>query len=901
MTDGPLKELPVALFDCATDNKPRLTRLPREQLVELLSHHDLRPEKDGPLFSPTIYAAGKTRRNENVLALTLAVGDFDDGTSPELVRDHLTRLRVWFVIYSTHSSTPEHPKFRAVVWLLEPVPADRWGSIWPALVRELFLGKVDLGTRDASRIFYLPSAPPGTTPFVYRGEGAPFDVSKLLLEPEHRRRPLTLPGEAAPITKGERHPKLMSIAGRLRNAGAGYDAILAELREVNEKRVVEKLTEGDLEHIAASARRYEPGRSRLSTADATAGPTPPLEEFDSEIGEVFATTDPNGRPVLGIAWVSEGRILRTTLPAELDRIQNEYRSATEGKSRASEQAGDDLDRKLKRLLKSLPFTRPQDALYPLSDDPTLESVEEWEARNGTLHSNLERYYSERVVTNDPDGHTLTASWTMGASARSPEIDFAPRLMLEAPFGWGKSTAAEAVQLVVPRAVYGAALTPAAVHRMMNEWHPVLLVDESAVVDNPDLLRVLRAGFKRGAKIIRATQNQDRGVVLMDPFGWVILTTQVDTREDLVSRCYVLHLSPGEPPKRVTIRDPEARVLRTVLVRLRLDILAGAAYRDIGRVAESARAKDGLEPRSRDKLTALWPFAVHYGVEDRLVAAAGRLEEDSTEQLAASDKGLVVAAIGDVLDGAGGLGKLQAQDLSFVNLHKHVERRLIEQGEGTEVPVGGGETITRLDQRRYGPRDFTGRIVRDLGFKVKTVEGRARLDLKPFIQLWPKVRSRYGGTSTLDEIGEREGRKTPPPHRINESSSPVDSLKTHPTATPPTSHLYPTVFGGGVGIQPPDLAASPGPVNHSESTTVDPNGSKPRDQLVAPERVSGALDSLRAFLSEHSSGVGGQAILDHLSSLGYSPIESNSALGRISGDGTVAQRGDLFILKREGGT
>jgi hypothetical protein len=501
----------------------------------------------------------------------------------------------------------------------------------------------------------------------------------------------------------------------------------------------------------ATAGGGAPGPAPPPTGAPATMPTPPLERFDPELGEVFDATDPSGKPDLGVAWVVDGRIVRTTLALELDRIAKTYKQATESKtSRERAEAAEEQAWEVKRLLSSLPFTRVQDALWPLPSDPTTVSVVDWERTNGPLLLALERYFRERVVANDPDSHLIMALWAMGASARSPEIDYAPRLMLEAPFGWGKSTAGEAAQLIVPRGVNGAALTPAAVYRVMNEWHPVLLVDESAIHDNPEFLRVLRVGYKRGARIIRAAQNRDSGVVTVDPFGWLIVTTQIDTKEDLVSRCYVLHLSPGTPAKRVTDRDPEATELRTLLVRLRLEILAGVAYRDIGRVAEAARSKPSLEARSRDKLTALWPFAARYGVEDRLAAAAGRLEEEATEQLAESDKGLVVTAIAALVDRAGGLERIKAKDLEMRWIHEDVERLLIEQGEATQVPVGGGETVTRLDLKRYGPRDFTARIVRELGFKVRTVAGRARLERQPFIVLWPHVRSRYTRNATLDD-------------------------------------------------------------------------------------------------------------------------------------------------------
>jgi hypothetical protein len=95
---APPSSIVVSFFDRATDNKPELRSVTWERLAELLSAHVVRAKKDGPLFSPAVYAKGATRRNENVVELTLAVGDFDDGTAPETIRDHLRKLGLAFVI-----------------------------------------------------------------------------------------------------------------------------------------------------------------------------------------------------------------------------------------------------------------------------------------------------------------------------------------------------------------------------------------------------------------------------------------------------------------------------------------------------------------------------------------------------------------------------------------------------------------------------------------------------------------------------------------------------------------------------------------------------------------------------------------------------------------------------------
>ncbi len=565
---------------------------------------------------------------------------------------------------------------------------------------------------------------------------------------------------------GSHHSQLLRMSTAAAHEGRPAGEILAQLTRFRDEHFEDARAHPDseLRSLADSA------ASKFSRTSPPRAPAPatgelavyaPLDEFDPENGEVFTTVDELGAPDLGIAWIEGGQLRRTTVAAETRRISKEFEQASKGGSRAAGEARAEHERRLKRLLESLPFSRVRDALWPLPEDPTVLSTKEWESANGSLLEALALYFERRVCASDPDSHLLMALWSVGASARSDHVDFAPRLMIEAPYGWGKSTTAESVQLVVPRSVFGAAITPAAAHRVMNEHHPVLLVDESAIQDNPELQRVLRAGFKRGARIIRAAQNQDRGVVMIDPFGWVILTTQVDTKDDLVNRCYQLMLAPGVPERRVRQRDPEATHLRTALARLRLDILLGAEYPRIGEETEAAQTQPGLEPRSRDKLSALWPFALHYAVQERLAAAAARLEEESGRQLANSDKGLVATAVGSIIANAGGLSKLQGADVELVQIQRAVERLLVDMGEATLVPIGGGEAEYRVDIKRYGPRDFTARILRELGLRLHQVGHRARLDVKQLLAVWPSIASRYTGNSTLDEYADREGVREAP--------------------------------------------------------------------------------------------------------------------------------------------
>lgn len=126
------------------------------ELVDLLTRHDVREEKDGPLWSPVSIRETSSRKNESVDAVHLAVLDFDCGKSLEEVLPALDGFEM--VVHTSHSHSPEVPKFRVVLPFTEPVPATRWKSWWTAFVAER-APDCDQACKNANRIYYLPSCP----------------------------------------------------------------------------------------------------------------------------------------------------------------------------------------------------------------------------------------------------------------------------------------------------------------------------------------------------------------------------------------------------------------------------------------------------------------------------------------------------------------------------------------------------------------------------------------------------------------------------------------------------------------------------------------------------------------------------------------------------------------------
>lgn len=148
----------VSVFKNAKDNQPRNQKTPWAFFTNRLTQHEARAEKDGPLWSPTLYRQGATRGNAGVVSLSCFVADVDDGTPPAALIERWAGL-TW-CLYSTHSSTADKPKWRVVFPLAAPVPAEEWRKTWRRLTHHLMDGHNDAATKDPARIHYLPAAPP---------------------------------------------------------------------------------------------------------------------------------------------------------------------------------------------------------------------------------------------------------------------------------------------------------------------------------------------------------------------------------------------------------------------------------------------------------------------------------------------------------------------------------------------------------------------------------------------------------------------------------------------------------------------------------------------------------------------------------------------------------------------
>src|ERR671929_216009 len=165
---------------------------------------ELADKRQARCWAPTRYADGATSRsNAGVESVSCLVFDCD-----RIEPDWARLERYWYLAHTTYQHTPEHPRWRLVLPLAAPVPAQQWRQVWRRAHAAL-CPEADPNCKDPSRQYYLPSHPPGVQPEARCHEGRLLDPAVLPeLPPEpgrprvSHRAPLAVPRE--PTTRERR-------------------------------------------------------------------------------------------------------------------------------------------------------------------------------------------------------------------------------------------------------------------------------------------------------------------------------------------------------------------------------------------------------------------------------------------------------------------------------------------------------------------------------------------------------------------------------------------------------------------------------------------------------------------------------------------------------------------------
>jgi predicted P-loop ATPase len=116
------------------------------------------PHKRSLAWSPACWPDGATREKATVDAVSCLVLDLDHITSSKLAT-YLAALEPYaYILHSSHSDQPDDRCVRLVIQTSRPILGSEFATFWQAAVTRLDIA-ADKATKDASRLYYLPSRP----------------------------------------------------------------------------------------------------------------------------------------------------------------------------------------------------------------------------------------------------------------------------------------------------------------------------------------------------------------------------------------------------------------------------------------------------------------------------------------------------------------------------------------------------------------------------------------------------------------------------------------------------------------------------------------------------------------------------------------------------------------------
>ena len=284
---------------------------------------------------------------------------------------------------------------------------------------------------------------------------------------------------ADPIKEGQRNDALFRHGCSLRAKGADPEQIHNQLLILNEKRCEPRLDGAEVQKIAQSSSRYEPGSGKS------------VEEILTTVGVDSLTTDSKPEEVEAVLRL----LIHELEGADALRLST-LREATV--------------RKLKDIGIKSPTAMIDAALHRIEpkekkDSPAfLTDPEPWPKRIGgrKLADKIALTFQRHVVL-PPHGEVLMTLWTVFTYIYD-YFHIAPILGVTSPQKrCGKTIVLEILSSLVRRPLPASNITTSAVFRAIDVYQPTLLVDEADTFmrQNEELRGVLNSGHRRSAAFV----------------------------------------------------------------------------------------------------------------------------------------------------------------------------------------------------------------------------------------------------------------------------------------------------------------------------------------------------------------------------------------------------------------
>ena len=224
-----------SFFDNATDTVPAQDTAEGglKAVYNLFSQegHDIRTKKDGSAFSAVTYKENGRRCKADIVEMTAVVLDYDDTPVDPVLA--LIQKQGWEAMaYSTYSHTSSAPCFRVILSLSKPIPAGEAEAFMRAIDNVLG-GQADPEAMKLAQMYYLPSCPKGSDPWMKYIKGAPIDTQQI--KPMKAKKPWDRKGSQSDSSGDDKGLTPRDLAERIKDMyGNTMVYVMGYLREYRE-------------------------------------------------------------------------------------------------------------------------------------------------------------------------------------------------------------------------------------------------------------------------------------------------------------------------------------------------------------------------------------------------------------------------------------------------------------------------------------------------------------------------------------------------------------------------------------------------------------------------------------------------------------------------------------------
>jgi len=226
---------------------------------------------------------------------------------------------------------------------------------------------------------------------------------------------------------------------------------------------------------------------------------------------------------------------------------------------------------IKNVITYVPVTLDKDKrLWNLCTSPKdYGSIEQlYHAIRGYLYDHID-------FVEDLDYDVLTT--LVMATWKLEDWEVVPYIILLGPPSCGKTRVLECVQQLGYRPLLTSSISPAALYRIIEEYHPTLLLDESETFankdKNPEINAILNSGYKKGQVAVRSgTDENGFTPEVFDVYGFKVISGTKSLSETLSSRSIILTMSKASRRVKIFTDKETSKGIRGQLLKYRFETL-----------------------------------------------------------------------------------------------------------------------------------------------------------------------------------------------------------------------------------------------------------------------------------------------------------------------------------------